>query len=146
MPAGPHPCPVTYTPPVASRCSTAYQKHGGLTVPTSITWQPIRRSAAAKGGEHAECAAGKTGEHDGAAGELERVRQRRHDFSEHRPPRRDRRAEIAGQDAAEPAQILHRPRLVEPIGLPDLCSDGRRRVVGNERALRPAGSEINERR
>ncbi len=57
----------------------------------------------------------------------------------HRPPRRDRNAEIAGQDMAQPEHVLHRQRLVEAILLLeqlDRLGRGVRRHHGAERIAR----------
>src|ERR1700716_1523341 len=84
-----------------STTSTMPSQYCGTDMPAMAT-APIERS---------ERDAGNAGEQDRPARELEGVQHRRHDLGDDRAPGGDRRAEVAGQHAAKPKQVLHRRRL-----------------------------------
>ncbi len=81
-------------------------------------------------------------DHDRHRGELQRHRQLLRDQVAHRHLDAQRLAEVAGQHALDPVDVLHRDRLIEPVLLADLLDHGGIALLAGHDQRGIAGQQI----
>ena len=89
--------------------------------------------------------ADQEGDHDRHRRQLQRHRQFLRDQLAHRHLDAQRLAEVAGQHALDPVEILHRDRPIEPVLLADLRDDGGIALLAGHHQRGIAGQQMLQR-